>query len=182
MLENFERLEMNTLNQVNQAIVTQVGIAPVIPLYDLRTDLAKSAKKTGQVLKAYAGGLCSAFDLIDNEGNITSKWFELKGKLKSGVNDERKLFVEAFKAEGFGEATINVYWQRVKEASGYETAGNKVSGGAQDVDAKTLAELKTLINRIFKAEEAGTECKASEVKGELMTAYAILGGNIDDLG
>jgi hypothetical protein len=173
---------MNQLNQVNQAIVTQVGIAPVIPLYDLRTDLAKSAKKTGQVLKAYAGGLCSAFDLIDNEGNVTSKWFELKGKLKSGVNDERKLFVDAFKAEGFGEATINVYWQRVKEASGYETAGNKVSGGTQDVDAKTLAELKTLINRIFKAEEAGTECKASDVKGELMTAYSILGGNIDDLG
>lgn len=173
---------MTTLNQVNQAIVTQVGIAPVIPLYDLRTDLAKSAKKTGQVLKAYAGGLCSAFDLVDNEGNVTSKWFELKGKLKAGVNDERKLFVDAFKAEGFGEATINVYWQRVKEASGYETAGNKVSGGAQDIDAKTLAELKTLINRIFKAEEAGTDCKASEVKGELMTAYAILGGNIDDLG
>lgn len=173
---------MTTLNQVNQAIVTQVGVSPIVPLYELRTDLVKSAKKTGQVLKAYAGGLCSAFDLVDNEGNVTSKWFELKGKLKAGINDERKLFVEAFKAEGFGEATINVYWQRVKEASGYETAGNKVSGGAQDVDAKTLAELKTLINRIFKAEEAGTECKASEIKGELMTAYAILGGDIDQLG
>ena len=173
---------MNTLNQVNQAIVTQVGLTPVIPLFELRTDLVKSAKKTGQVLSAYANGLCSAFDLVDNEGNVTSKWYELKGKLKAGVNDERKLFVQAFKDEGFGEATINVYWQRVKEASGYVTAGNKVSGGAQDVDAKTLADLKTLINRIFKAEEAGTECKASEVKGELMTAYAILGGNIDELG
>jgi len=173
---------MTALNQVNQAIVTQVGIAPVVPLYELRNDLVKSAKKTGQVLKAYATGLCSAFDLVDNEGNITSKWYELKGKLKTGVNDERKLFVQAFKDEGFGEATINVYWQRVKEASGYETAGNKVSGGSTDIDAKTLAELKTIINRIFKAEEAGTDCKASEVKGELMTAYAILGGNIDDLG
>ena len=154
--------------------VTQVA---VIPLFELRNDLVKSAKKTGQVIKAYANGLCSAFDLVDNEGNTTSKWYELKGKLKSGVNDERKLFVQAFKDEGFGEATITVYWQRVKEASGYETAGNKVSGGAQDVDAKTLAELKTLINRIFKAEEAGTDCKASSIKGELMTAYAILGGN-----
>ena len=173
---------MNTLTQAASAVVTQVGIAPVVPLYELRTDLVKSAKKTGQVLGAYANGLCSAFDLVDNGGNVTSKWYELKGKLKAGVNDERKLFVDAFKAEGFGEATINVYWQRVKEASGYVTAGNKVSGGAQDIDAKTLAELKTLINRIFKAEEAGTECKASEIKGELMTAYAILGGNIDELG
>jgi hypothetical protein len=173
---------MTALNQVNQAIVTQVGITPVVPLYELRNDLVKSAKKTGQVLKAYATGLCSAFDLVDNEGNVTSKWYELKGKLKTGVNDERKLFVDAFKAEGFGEATINVYWQRVKEASGYETAGNKVSGGTTDIDAKTLAELKTLINRIFKAEEAGADCKSSADKGELMTAYAILGGDIDELG
>jgi hypothetical protein len=164
-----------TLTQVAQATA-------IVTLSELRTDLVKSAKKTGQVLKAYAEGLNSSFDLVDNEGNVTSKWYELKGKLKAGVNDERKLFVDAFKGEGFGDATINVYWQRVKEAAGYETAGNKVSGGAQDVDAKTLAELKTLINRIFKAEEAGTDCKASDVKGELMTAYSILGGNIDDLG
>lgn len=159
--------------------VTQVA---VIPLNELRNDLVKSAKKTGQVIKAYANGLCSAFDLVDNEGNTTSKWYELKGKLKAGISDERKLFVEAFKVEGFGDATITVYWQRVKEASGYVTAGNKVSGGEVDIDAKTLAELKTIINRIFKAEEAGTECKSSEVKGELMTAYAILGGDIDQLG
>jgi hypothetical protein len=159
--------------------VTQVA---VVTLSELRTDLVKSAKKTGQVIKAYANGLSSAFDLVDNEGNTTSKWFELKGKLKAGVNDERKLFVDAFKAEGFGEATINVYWQRVKMEAGYETAGNKVAGGTPDIDAKTLAELKTIINRIFKAEEAGTDCKSSEVKGELMTAYAILGGDIDQLG
>jgi hypothetical protein len=164
-----------TLTQVAQATA-------VVTLSELRTDLVKSAKKTGQVLGAYATGLNSSFDLVDNEGNVTSKWYELKGKLKAGINDERKLFVQAFKDEGFGEATINVYWQRVKEASGYVTAGNKVSGGSTDIDAKTLAELKTLINRIFKAEEAGTECKSSEIKGELMTAYSILGGNIDDLG
>jgi hypothetical protein len=75
---------MNALNQVNQAVVTQVGTTTVVPLADLRTDLVKSAKKTGQVLKAYASGLDSAFDLVDNEGNVTSKWYELKGKLKSG--------------------------------------------------------------------------------------------------
>jgi hypothetical protein len=106
----------------------------------------------------------------------------LRVSSKAGINDERKLFVQAFKDEGFGEATINVYWQRVKEASGYVTAGNSVAGGEVDTDTKTLAELKTMINRIFKAEEAGKDCKASEVKGELMTAYSILGGNIDELG
>jgi hypothetical protein len=55
--------------------VTQVA---VIPLYELRTDLVKSAKKTGQVLKAYANGLCSAFDLVDNEGNTTSSGTNLR--------------------------------------------------------------------------------------------------------
>ena len=173
---------MTTLNQVNQAIVTQVGIAPVIPLYDLRTDLVKAAKKTGQVLKSYADGLSSAFDLIDNEGNVTTKWYDLKGKLKTGVTDERKLFDQAFIDEGFEKGTINVYWERVKEAAGQVTLGNSVSGGTSDTDAKTLAELKTMINRIFKAEEAGDNCKSSEIKGELMTAYAILGGDIDKLG
>ena len=155
---------------------------PFVPLADLRTDLAKSAKKTGQVLKAYSVGLDSAFDLLDNEGNVTTKWYDLKGKLKAGINDERKLFDAAFEAEGFSKGTINVYWQRVREASGYVTAGNSVAGGEVDTDTKTLAELKTMINRIFKAEEAGKDCKASEVKGELITAYSILGGNIDDLG
>ena len=49
MLENFERLDMNTVTQV-----------AVVPLFELRNDLVKSAKKTGQVIKAYANGLCSA--------------------------------------------------------------------------------------------------------------------------
>jgi len=94
-----------------------------------------------------------------------------------------KLFVDAFKAEGFGEATINVYWQRVKEASGYQTTGQRVQG-ASSVDEKTLAELKTIINRIFKAEENGdsTADKSSEVKGQLMDIFAELGGDIDTLG
>ena len=83
--------------------VTQVA---VVPLSELRTDLVKSAKKTGQVIKAYADGLSSAFDLVDNEGNVTSKWYELKGKLKAGIKDERKLFDEAFKAEGLEKVTI----------------------------------------------------------------------------
>ena len=147
---------------------------------ELRTDLVKSAKKTGQVIKAYADGLSAAFDLVDNEGNVTSKWYELKGKLKAGIKDERKLFDEAFKAEGFGEGTIGVYWQRVKEASGYVPKG-RVSGGT-DVDSKTLAELKTMINRILKSEEDGKDCNASMFKGNLMEVFEGMGGDVDNLG
>jgi len=82
---------------------------------------------------------------------------------------------------GYSEGTINVNWQRVKEASGYVTAGNRVKGST-DTDSNTEAEPKTMINRIFKAEETGEECKASEIKGLLMDAYAKLGGDIDALG
>ena len=83
---------------------------------------------------------------------------------------------------GYSKSTIDVYWQRVKEASGYVTAGNRVSAGSTDVDAKTKAELKTMINRIFKAEEEGTTCEASDIKHLLIDAYTALGGNDSDLG
>jgi len=150
-------------------------------LIDSRTALVGAAKKTGQVVKVYAMALCSAFDLTDNQGNVTTKWFDLKGALKKGVNAEREAFVAAMTNEGFGKPTIDVYWQRVKEASGYITAGNRVKG-AMNVDDKTKAELQTMINRIFKAEEDGVSCYASEHKATLMDIFADLGGDIDKLG
>jgi hypothetical protein len=150
-------------------------------LIDSRTALVGAAKKTGQVVKVYAMALCSAFDLTDNQGQVTTKWFDLKGALKKGVNAEREAFVAAMTNEGFGKPTIDVYWQRVKEASGYITAGNRVKG-AMNVDDKTKAELQTMINRIFKAEEDGVSCYASEHKATLMDIFADLGGDIDKLG
>ena len=81
----------------------------------------------------------------------------------------------------FGKGTIDVYWQRVKEASGYVTAGNRVKG-SETTDQKTLADLKTIINRIFKAEEEGESCTASDFKGTLMEVYESLGGDVDNLG
>lgn len=162
--------------------VTAVAAA-VANLAECRGAVVKAAGKTGEVIKAYAVAMCQAFDLVDNQGAVTSKWFELKGKLKAGVNDERKAFKAAMESAGFSNATADVYWQRVKEASGYQTAGTRVQG-ASSVDEKTLAELKTIINRIFKAEESGdsTADKSSQIKGLLMDAYAELGGDVDNLG
>jgi hypothetical protein len=162
--------------------VTTVSAA-VQNLSACRANVVKAAGKTGEVIKAYAVAMCQAFDLVDNQGNITSKWFELKGKLKAGVNDERKAFKAAMESAGFSNATSDVYWQRVKEASGYQTTGQRVQGAAS-VDEKTIAELKTIINRIFKAEENGdsTADKSSEVKGQLMDIFAELGGDVDTLG
>ena len=163
--------------------VTAPTVAPVINLTEARSALVSSAKKTGGVILTYAQGLNAAFDLTDNQGNITTKWFDLKGKLKAGVNAERAEFVQAFTVAGFGKPTIDVYWQRVKEASGYQTAKTRVSG-EPNVDEKTLADLKTIINRIFKAEEKSdsTCAKSSDNKGMLMDVFGFMGGDVDTLG
>jgi hypothetical protein len=167
----------------NIQVVSPVAVTlAVANLSESRTQLVKGIGKIGVLIKGYSLALDQAFDLVDNMGAVTTKWFDLKGALKKGVKTERANFVADMTHAGYTKSTIDVYWQRVKEASGYVTAGNKVAGGSTDVDAKTLAELKTMINRIFKAEEEGKTCEASEIKGLLMDAYTSLGGNADNLG
>lgn len=154
---------------------------PVADLSKARGNVVKAAGKTGEVIQAYAVAMCQAFNLVDNQGNVTTPWFDLKGKLKAGVNDERKAFKAAFAEAGTESASADVYWQRVKVASGYQTVSMRVKG-TETIEAKTLADLKTIINRIFKAEENGEESQASEVKGLLMDAYEQLGGDVMNLG
>ena len=161
--------------------VTTPSLTPVVDLSEARNNLVGAAKNNGHVTKVYARGICSAFNLLDNQGNVTTPWYELKGKLKAGIKAERALFVTAMTDAGFGKPTIDVYWQRVKEASGYVTAGNRAKGGT-DTDSKTIAELKTIINRIYKAEENGEDCVASNFKGQLIDIFEELGGDADKLG
>ena len=148
---------------------------------EARRSFVTGVKSTGQVLQGYADALCLSFNVraLDTGATITP-WYELKGKDKKGIKAERALFVADMTEAGYGKS-VDVYWQRVKEASGYVTAGNRVKG-ATDTDGKNLAELKTIINRIFKAEESGEDCKSSEVKGLLMEAFEALGGDVDTLG
>jgi hypothetical protein len=144
-----------------------------------RKNLVKVAKSTGDFIQGYADAL-GFFDLSDTNGNIT-KWYDLKGKAKQGIKMERDAFKADMTEAGYSTGTIDVYWQRVKEASGYQTTGNRVSANLS-TDDKTQADLKTIINRIFKAEELGEDCKASEFKGDLMSIFEALGGNVDNLG
>ena len=145
-----------------------------------RRNLVKAAKGTGEVIQGYADALCMVYNVRSDNG-ASMPWYELKGKDKKGVKAERDAFVADMTEAGFGKGTVDVYWQRVKEASGYITAGNRVKG-ASDTDSKTLAELKTIINRIFKAEESGEDCKSSEHKGALMDIFEALGGDVDTIG
>ena len=155
-------------------------------LDNARNNLVEGVSKTGDLIQGYATVLREVFDRRDTEGNIITKWFELVGAEKKGIKAERALFVNAMMARGHVKpdgkptATVDTYWMRVKEASGYVPKG-RVSGGT-DVDSKTLAELKTMINRILKSEEDGQDCNASMFKGTLMGVFEGMGGDVDNLG
>ena len=166
-----------TVSTIDQSILDQAEIA-----------LVEGATKTGDLIQNYANVLCEVFDRKDTEGNIIAKWFDLVGAEKKGIKARRASFVQRMIARGHVKAgttdkpsaTVDTYWQRVKEASGYVPKG-RVSGGT-DVDSKTVTELKTIINRIFKAEEDGQDPVASQFKGQLMEVFEALGGDVDTLG
>ena len=166
-----------TVSTIDQSILDQAEIA-----------LVEGATKTGDLIQNYANVLCEVFDRKDTEGNIIAKWFDLVGAEKKGIKARRASFVQRMIARGHVKAgttdkpsaTVDTYWQRVKEASGYVPKG-RVTGGT-DVDSKTLAELKTMINRILKSEEDGKDCNASMFKGYLMEIFEGMGGDVDTLG
>jgi hypothetical protein len=160
---------MTTITQVMAGTEGNLNIGA---LTAARASVVGVAGKTGEVIQAYADAMTLAFG---------SAWYELKGAAAKGVKGERALFKADMESAGFEKGTINVYWQRVKEAAGHVTTGNRVSG-SETTDQKTLADLKTLINRIFKAEESGEDCDASNHKGALMEVYAAMGGEVDNLG
>ena len=129
---------MDTIHVVSPAFPMTAVAGAVANLTESRTQLVKGIGKIGALIQGYAGALCQAFNLVDNQGEVTTPWFELKGKLKAGVKGERANFANDMTQAGYAKSTIDVYWQRVKEASGYVTAGNRVSAGATDVDANAL--------------------------------------------
>jgi hypothetical protein len=161
------------LTQVSAAVQT------IVNLDKARTALVSQVGKIGEVIQGYADGLSQTFDLVGNDGAVTTKWYDLQGVLNKPVKAERALFVDAMLKRGYDKPTIDTYWARVKKAAGHVPAGNKVSGGAQDIDAKTLAELKTILNRIFNDD---TDSKSQQVKGILVDAYVQLGGDAMKLG
>jgi hypothetical protein len=160
------------MSTVTQVMAGTEGNLNIGALTAARASVVGVAGKTGEVIQAYADAMTLAFG---------SAWYELKGAAAKGVKGERALFKTDMEAAGFEKGTITVYWQRVKEAAGHVTTGNRVSG-SETTDQKTLADLKTLINRIFKAESEGEDCDASYYKRNLIEVFEALGGNVDTLG
>jgi len=153
--------------------------------------LVDGATKTGELIQAFADAMCQVFDVRGTNGALIAKWYDLRGKDAKGIKARRASFVQKMIARGHvdgvdkdgkpkASATVDTYWARVKAASGY-VANGKVSGST-DVDAKTGAELKTMINRILNAEEAGQDCHASVILESLKSAYFVLVGESFDAG
>jgi len=133
---------------------------------------------------SYARSLEAAFNIVDPKtGKVLTPWYALKGKAKAPIKLENIQFKADVDARGLAKGVGNTYWGRVKAASGYVTKG-KASQADMTVDDKSLAELKTLINRAYKADEDGEDGAEKTMKalGKLKEVYKALGGNVDDLG
>ena len=156
-----------------------------------REALVEGVTKTGVVIDNYSSAIASVFDRKDINGKVIAKWYDLEGKEKKGIVAEKALFantlmdrdakfIKEIKTNADGTftrvhtATVDTYWQRVKIASGYVPKGKLK--GSNDVDTKTATELKTMINRILGAEEAGQECHASVILENLKNSYFVLTG------
>lgn len=163
-------------------VVTSIApVAPVISLDAAREALVGGIAKTGELIINYATALNQAFDLLDNQGNVTTKWFDLKGKLAAPVKAEREKCKAAFASRGIETASFDVYWGRIKDAAGRVKTQNRVAGG-NDPEALNLSDLKTIINRIFKMEEDGKDSDWSDHKKALMDVYEDMGGDSSKLG
>jgi hypothetical protein len=144
-------------------------------LENARNAIVANAVNTGELIGTYAKAMGETFDMKLENGEIV-KWFNLKGKAKKGVKAEYDLFVEALTSANL-QGNKYVYWQRVKEADGYVTAGNTVKASLT-IDARNLADLKTILGRILNNESDDDAEKSNEAKPALEKAFSILGGDI----
>ena len=161
------------MDNLNPVVDSQLDSA----LSETRKSLVDGIGKIGELIQNYGIDLAKKFDLKDSDGQVTTKWFALNGKLAKGVKAERALFKADMVEAGYPVSTVDVYWQRVKESDGYVTAGNSVKG--QDtIDSKTFAELKTMLNRILGAEPDTEGCeKSQKAKSDLLMAFELMGGD-----
>ena len=154
--------------------------SPVINLDNARHALVGGMVKTGEVLKMYADAMNQAFNLVNDAGKVTTPWYDLKGKLAAPVKEERAKFVAEMQAAGFDTGTIDVYWSRVKDASGRVKSNNKVKG-ALDVDALNIKDLKTILNRISDSESEKRPL-SNKVIDLLVKAADLMGIETDGYG
>ena len=179
-----EQDEVIDTEQQNEVVVTD-GIA---------AEAAARMNKLVEARNACVSGIKAGDGMIITYARTISEvcgegWVYLIGKESAPVREERKLFNRAMglpdevltESDKKLRAKCSTYWQRIREAAGYIPAG-KVTA-PKTVDEKSLAELKTMLNRIFNEEGEGDNCPlSSAAKGSLIDAFETLGGDVSKLG
>ena len=169
-------------------------------LDEARNGVKLSVSKSGESISVYSKMMDKYFDLREAGGlntTVTTKWYDRKGKLGAEVKAEKAKFKAMFpecakgeiadKSKGqFSYGTGDVYWQRVKIESGYETPEMNAAKGNSDKKGLVemcRAELQTMLNRINKARsEGGVGLNLMlEVYEDIEIVFCTLGGKTDDL-
>ena len=141
-----------------------------------RGECASGLRDSNGLIVTYA----RAISEVAGEG-----WVYLVGKESAMVREERKMFDRAMgMVEGTEnkalKAKCNTYWMRIREAAGYTKTDSASS--TSTVDQKTLAELKTMLNRIFEGEVNDACPESSDVKHYLIDAFTAMGGDMSKIG
>ena len=114
-------------------------------LDESRGQLVAGFKKTGEVITHYAKTCTKVFG---------AEWWNAKGETGKAVKAERDKFFSMGEAQ-LGWTKNNCYqqWLRVQLAAGRpeKTKAPQLQGG-NDIDGKTISELKTILNRIGNTE------------------------------
>ena len=137
-----------------------------------------------------ASGLRSGDGLINTYARAISAvcgegWVYLTGAESKTVRAERALFNLAMGLITGVEnkplrTKCNTYWSRIRIAAGY--VKTESASSALTIDQKTLAELKTMLNRIFNGEANDSCPESSDIKHLLIDAFEALGGDMKTIG
>jgi len=145
-------------------------------LVTARDECATGLRSGDGLIVTYA----RAISAICGEG-----WVYLVGAESKTVRAERALFNLAMGLITGVEnkplrAKCNTYWSRIRDAAGYVKTDSASS--ALTIDQKTLAELKTMLNRIFNGEANDACPESSDIKHLLIDAFEALGGDMKTIG
>lgn len=149
-------------------VINGVAMAAEVTELDLaRKAVGEGFKKTGEVISHYARTLNKVFG---------AEWWNAKGETGKLVKEERTKFKDMGIVQlNWTSNNVDQQWRRVQIAAGRPeaTKGAQVSGG-NDIDGKTIAELKTMLNRILGADPE--DCPKSQLaKRALLDAAEALG-------
>ena len=106
--------------------------------------------KAGKIQIEYATQMDATFG---------KEWYSAKGEIGKAVKAAHEKFVERMSKLGKERANIDQMWKRIKMLCGYVTkqkataTANATGGDVSIIDAKTIAELKTIYNRFTNATE-----------------------------